>query len=121
MLLLVQGSIFLKGSIPSLPSVTALGELLLHAIHHVVYVAGTQLMVVNDPESQYTIMVLLSWIEACPCIQSLEDCNHIFPNQRSIGNERVGEWSDFSGSVPSTVGPLIIDTFSAVRGIICGN
>ena len=25
-----------------------------------------------------------------PCVQSLEDCNYLVPNQRSVGNERVG-------------------------------
>ena len=109
MLLLVQSSIILKGSIPSFHSVTAFGELLLHTSHHVIYVADTQVMVVNDPESQSTITILISWIEARPFIRFLEDCNHIVLNQHSIGNERVGEWADFSGSVPRTVGPLIID------------
>ena len=91
----MQGSIFFKGLIPLLPSVTALGELLLRTIRHVIDVVGDQLIIVNDPESQFPITMLLIWLKVRLCIPSLEDCNHIVPNKRSIGNERVGEWTDF--------------------------
>ena len=87
---LVQGRIFLKGPIHIFPSVTELGELPLRASRHAVYVAGSQVMIVDEPESQSPIMVLLIWIELRPCVQSLQDYNHIFPNQRSISNEIFG-------------------------------
>ena len=94
MLFLGKGRIFLKGTIYISPSVGELDELLLRAIYHVIYVAWTQVMVVYEPESQSSITMILSWLEVCTCIVSLEDCNHLSPNQRSIGDERVGEWTD---------------------------
>ena len=51
-------------------------------------------MVVNDPEYQSSIMMLLSWLEVHPCVRSLEYCNHLIPNQRSSGDERVSDWND---------------------------
>ena len=48
MLLLVQGSIFIKGTIPLLPSVTKLRDLLLCSRYHVIYVAGDQVMIVTE-------------------------------------------------------------------------
>ena len=45
---LVQGSIFLKGPIPILPSVTALGDIIIRPCCHVIYVAGSKLMTVNE-------------------------------------------------------------------------
>ena len=91
MLFLVQGSIFIKVPIPHLPSVTVLVELILRASRHAVYVSGTQVIIVNGPESQFPITVLLIWLELRPSVQSLEDFNHIVSNQRYFGNKRVGE------------------------------
>ena len=51
-------------------------------------------MVVYDPESQSSISILLGWLEVRPCILSLEDRNHLFPNQRYIGDKRISEWID---------------------------
>ena len=95
MLLLLQGDIFLKGPIPLFPSVTALVNILLHASCHMSYVAGVQVIIVDDPKYQSPIAVLLIWLEICPYVRSLEDCKYLFPNQRSVGNERVGEWTNF--------------------------
>ena len=92
MLFLVQGGIFFKFTIPLLPSVTSLGKLLLRTICHVIDVARAQVMIVNKPESQYPITMLLSRLEVLPCVLSLE---HLVPNQRIVGNERVGKWTDF--------------------------
>ena len=47
---LVQGSIFLKGLISLVSSVTALGEIPLRASRHVIYVDGSQVMIVNEIE-----------------------------------------------------------------------
>ena len=91
MLLLVQSSIILKGSIPSFHSVTAFGELLLHTSHHVIYVANTQVMVVNDPESQSPIAMILIWIDVRSCVLYLEYCNHLLQNQRSISRRAPSE------------------------------
>ena len=93
MLFLVQGSIFIKGPIPLLPRVSELGDLIIRTIHHVVYVVWNQVMFVYEPADQSSIMMLLSWLEVCPCVLSLEDCKHLVPNQHSIGDERVGEWT----------------------------
>ena len=90
----MQGSIFLEGPIPLFPSISALGELLLRFIRHVVYVAWTKLMIIYELVAQSSITILLGWLEVFPCVQSLEDCNHIVPNQRFICNEQVSEWSD---------------------------
>ena len=90
-LLRLQVSIFFKGPIPLLPSVTSLGELLLRTSRHVIDITGDQVTIVNEPESQYTITMLLIRIEVRPCVRSLEDFNHLVPNQRSVGDERVGE------------------------------
>ena len=66
MLFLVQGIIFLKYSIPLFPSVSALGEILLHASHDVVYASRTQEMVVYKPISQSFTTMFLIWIEVRP-------------------------------------------------------
>ena len=94
MLFLVQGSIFLKGPIPLFPSVSTLGDILLCASRHVVYVTCTQVMVVYEPEAQSSITILLICLEVRTCVQSLEYFNHLVPNKRSIGDEIVGEWAD---------------------------
>ena len=135
MLFLVQGSIFLKGQITIFPSVSALGKLLLLVIRHVVYVAWTQVMVVYYTDAQSSITMLLIWIEVCPCVRSMEDLNHLVPNQRSIGDERVGEWTDiFRVSYKhrmhtenlSSIDHLLImcevlASITAVRRITCAN
>ena len=135
MLLLMQGRIFLKGPIPLFPSITALVKLLLRAIHHVVYVAGTHVMIVNEHESQSPITVLLIWIEVRPCVQYLEDWNHFVPNQCYVGNERVGKWTDFFRFSSKWRRPTknwysgnnllivrkVLASIIAVRGITCGN
>ena len=132
---LVQGSIFFKGPIPLLPSVTSLGKIFLRASRHVVDVAGYQVMIVNEPESQSPITMLLIRFEVRPCVQYLEYCNHIFPNQRSVGNERVGKWNDFfrvsfkhrsttenrSLSDHILIVCKLLASISAVRGITCSN
>ena len=51
MMLLIQGSIFSKGLVILLPSVSALVELLLSARRHMAYVSWTQVMVVHEPEA----------------------------------------------------------------------
>ena len=71
-------------------------------------VAGYQVMIVNEPESQSPITMLLICIEVRPCVQSLEDYNHLVQNQRSVGNEIVGDGLISSGSVPSSAGPVRI-------------
>ena len=92
---LVQGSIFLKGPIPLFLSVTALGKLLIRAILHVIYVSRTLVMIVNEAEYQSPITVLLRWLEVRAYVRYLEYSNHLFINQRSVGNEIVGEWTYF--------------------------
>ena len=47
MLFLVQGSMFLKGPIPLILSVTALVEIILHTSRHVISVSGAQVMIVK--------------------------------------------------------------------------
>ena len=95
MLLLVQGGIFFKHPILLLPSITALGELLICTIRHVIDVSGSQVMILNENESQSPILVLLSRFEVCSCVHLMEDCNHLVQNQCSVGNERVGERTYF--------------------------
>ena len=92
---LLQGSILFKGPIPLLPSVTALVELLLRTSRHVINVAGYQVIIVNDPEFQSPITMLLRRLKVCPCVRSLEDCNYLVPYQKSIGNEKVSECTYF--------------------------
>ena len=134
-MVLLQGSIFIKGPIPLIPSVTSLGKLLLRTSFHVVYIAGAQVIIVNEPESQSPITVLLSWLEVGLCVRSLEYCNHVLPNQRSVRNERVGEWTNLSRVSSKRLSPtenqslsnhlLIVCTLlasiSVVHGITCGN
>ena len=94
MLLLMQGSILLEISVSLFPSVSALGDLLLRSICHMVYFAWTQVMVVYAIAAHYSITMLLVWIQIRPRIQSLKYSDHLVPNQRSIYNEQFGEWSD---------------------------
>ena len=68
---LVQGSIFLKALITLFPSVTALGELLLCTSRHVINFSGSQVMILNEPEYQSPITMLLSRLKVRPCFQSL--------------------------------------------------
>ena len=56
----------------------------MHARFHVVYVSGTQVIILNEPEYQSYIKVILTLIWVTPYVRSLEDCNHIVPNQRSV-------------------------------------
>ena len=135
MLLLVQGVIFFKVTIPLLPSVTELGDLILHTSCHVINVAGAQEIILNDPESQSPITILLIRFKVRPCVQSLEDCYHIVPNQRLVGSERVVECTNFfrvSSKHPmptenlSSINHLlivckVIASISGVSGIMCGN
>ena len=79
--------------------------------------------------------MLLRLIKVRPCVQSLEYCNHLVPNQRSVSNERVSEWTDFfrvgskhrrptenkSSRDNLIIGCKLITSISTVRGIICGN
>ena len=134
-LLLLQVSIFFKGPIPLLPSVTSLGELLLRTSRHVIDITGDQVTIVNEPESQYTITMLLIRIEVRPCVRSLEDCNHLLPNQCSVGNERGGGWTDFfrvsskrrrptenqSSSDHLLIVRNLLASISTLRGITCNN
>ena len=134
MMFLAQVIIFLKGSIPLFPSVTSLDELLFRSIRHLIYVAGTQVMVVNETESQSPIRIILSCLKVRPFIRSLEDCNHLVSDQRSVGNERVGEWTDvfrvgfkhrmppdnLSSSDHILIVCKVLDSISAVCGITGG-
>ena len=92
-------------------------------------------MVVYDTESQYSITMIFIWIEVHPCVRSLEYCNHLVPNQRSINDERVGEWLDIFGVSSKCRRPTedrssidhllimceVISSIIAVNGITCGN
>ena len=120
---------------PFLPSVPALGDILLCASRHVIYVFGNQVMVVNDPESQSPITMLLSWLEVRPCVRYLEDFNHLVPNQRYVSNERVGEWTNFFRVSSKHRMPTenrsprnyilivckVLASISTVHGVTCGN
>ena len=80
-------------------------------------------------------MMLLSWIEVLPCVRSLEDNNHLVHNQQYVSNKRVGECTDFfrvssnhrrptenqSSSNHLFIVCKLLDSISAVRGIICIN
>ena len=92
-------------------------------------------MVGYDLVTQYSIMILLGWLLIRPRVRSMEYFDHLVPNQHSICNERVGEWSNsfrvrFKHHRPtenlysSNHLPIIckvLDTISTVRGITCGN
>ena len=100
MLLLMQGSIFIDVSVPLFPSASALDELLLRARHHVVYVAWNQVMVVYELVAQSSVTMLLGWLEVHPHVRYLKYYDHFVPNQLSICNEQVVEWSDSSRVSP---------------------
>ena len=92
-------------------------------------------MIVNEPESQSSITIILIWLEVRPCLISLEDCNLLVPNQHYVGNERVSEWADFfrvsskhrrpTNILSSRNHPLtarkVLSSISAVRGKVFGN
>ena len=103
MLKLMQGIILLEGLVYIFRSVSALENILLRARQHVVYVAWTQVMVVYELVYHFSITLFLGWIQIRPRKRSLEYCDHLFPNQRSICNERVGEWSDKIPIVLTTI------------------
>ena len=94
MLLLMQGSILLGGLVSILPNVSALIKLLLQASRHAVYVDWTKVVFVYELVFHSSISMFLVWLQIRPKILSLKDCDHIVPNQCSICNVRVGEWSD---------------------------
>ena len=92
-------------------------------------------MIVNDPESQSPITMLLIQLEVRPCVWYLEYCNHLVPNQCSFGNEKVCECTDFFRVSSKHCRPTenrssinhllivckLISSISVVRGITCGN
>ena len=78
--LLMQGSKFLEGLVTLFPSVSALCTLLLHTSCHVVYVVWNQVMVLYEILSQSSIKMIIGWLEEHPCVQSLENCDHLVPN-----------------------------------------
>ena len=135
LMFLLQGSIFFKGPILLLPSVTALVELLLRTSRHVIDVAGTQVMILNYHDSQSLITMLLIRFKVPPCVQSLEDCKYLVSNQRSVGNERVGECTNFFRVISKLCRPTenrsssdhllimckLLASISAVLGIMYDN
>ena len=108
MILLVQGSIFIKGPIPLLPSVTALGDILLRASRHVIYVSGDQLMIVNDHESSIPSRCFLVGLRHVHAYDTWKIATILYQiNALSVIKESVnGPIS--SGSVLSTTCPLRI-------------
>ena len=92
-------------------------------------------MVVYYPGAQSSISMLLGWLEVRPCILSLEDRNHLFPNQRYIGDKRISEWIDIFRVGPKHHNPTenqysiyhllvmyeVLASIITVRGITCGN
>ena len=65
---LVQGSIFFKGPIPLLPGVTVLGDILLPASRYVINVSGVQVIILDEPESQSPITIIINLLEVRPCV-----------------------------------------------------
>ena len=94
MMILMQGSIFLEGLVPLLPSVYALIKLLLHARFHMFYVAWTKVVIIDEIVNHPSVTMFLGWLQVRPCIWSLKYCDHIIPNQRSVYIEQVGECSN---------------------------
>ena len=94
MLILMQGSIFLEGLVPLLPSVYALIKLLLHARFHMFYVAWTKVVIIDEIVNHPSVTMFLGWLQVRPCICTLEDCNNFISNQCSVCYEQVGEWSN---------------------------
>ena len=59
MLILMQGSIFLEGLVPLLPSVYALIKLLLHARFHMFYVAWTKVVIIDEIVNHPSVTMFL--------------------------------------------------------------
>ena len=59
MLLFMKGSILIEGPVSILPIVSALGELLICAIHHVIYLAWNQVMALYELVDHFLITMLL--------------------------------------------------------------
>ena len=133
MLLLMQYSIFLEGSVSLFPSVNSLSNLLLHAIRHVVYFSCGKVVIVCELVSHSSITMFIGWLHIRTRILSLKDCDYLVPNQRSVCNERVGEryesfrvtskhrrpTEDLSTSNHLLILCEILDTISVVHGITC--
>ena len=79
-LILIKGSIFIKGPVSLLPSVCAPTKILFGAIYHMIYVAWTKLVIINDLVTHHSVRMFLGWLQIRTCICPLENSNRLIPN-----------------------------------------
>ena len=129
----MQGSILLKGTVSLLSSLSTTIELPFCASRYVDYIAWNKVLIIDERVSHYSITIFLGWLQVRPCIWSLKYCDHIIPNQRSVCNKLVCEWSnsfnvtsrhrryteDWSTRNHLLIICEIIATISAMCGITC--